>query len=108
LPLISFIVPIWICVFMSGWKRTIEVLPALLVAGGSFALTQWAFSNFHGPYLVDIASAAACILSLGTFLKFWKPAQIWRFPGEKPIVTTAVQYSSSAIIRAWLPYVFIG
>ncbi|MDD4600387.1 L-lactate permease [bioreactor metagenome] len=108
LPLISFIVPIWVCVFMSGWKRTMEVLPALLVAGGAFAVTQWGFSNFHGPYLVDIAAATACILALGAFLRVWKPAQIWRFPGEAPSVKTATQYSVGTIFRAWLPYVFIG
>lgn len=108
LPLIAFIVPIWICVFMAGWKRSIEVLPALIVAGGAFAVTQWAFSNFHGPYLVDIASAAATIIALGVFLRFWKPAHIWRFPGEETSAKTKIQYSPAVIARAWLPYVFIG
>jgi len=45
---------------------------------------------------------------LGIFLRFWKPKNIWRFPEEKLSETTAVQYSVGTIIRAWLPYVFIG
>ena len=34
LPFLSFIVPFWLCVVMCGFKRSFEVLPAILVAGG--------------------------------------------------------------------------
>ena len=37
LPPFSLILPIWLVRTMTGWKGTFEVLPALLVAGGSFA-----------------------------------------------------------------------
>ena len=35
----------------------LEVWPALLVAGVSFAVPQYLVSNFHGPWLVDIVAA---------------------------------------------------
>ncbi|HJV48569.1 MAG TPA: L-lactate permease, partial [Geothrix sp.] len=54
LPFFSLIVPFWIIWTMAGRKAMLEVWPACLVAGGSFAITQFAVSNFHGPWLVDI------------------------------------------------------
>ena len=54
LPLLSIIVPLWVCVTMCGFKRSMEVMPALMTAGICFAAAQFFFSNFHGPYLPDI------------------------------------------------------
>lgn len=109
LPFLSFIVPLWICVTMCGWKRSMEVLPALLVAGLAFALTQFGFSNFHGPYLVDIMSSVATIIALYFLLRVWKPAKVWHFPDEKPVENTEkISYSTGTIMRAWMPYAFIG
>ncbi len=53
-----------------------EVLPAILVAGVSFATVQLLVGVFHGPWLVDIT---ASVISLGifvAFLRFWKPSQV--------------------------------
>jgi len=40
LPLLSFIVPLYMVKVMCSWKETWEVWPALVVSGGSFALFQ--------------------------------------------------------------------
>ena len=61
LPLLSVFVPLWLCVTMCGFKRTLEVLPAIIVAGVCFATSQFAFSTFHGPTLPDIMSALCTI-----------------------------------------------
>ena len=34
LPILSLIVPVWLVVIIAGWKRAIEIWPALLVVGG--------------------------------------------------------------------------
>ena len=47
---------------MAGFKKTVEVLPAILVSGVSFALTQFVSSNFLGPELPDILSALVSLL----------------------------------------------
>jgi lactate permease len=106
LPLLSVIVPLWLSVTMSGFKRSMEILPAIIVAGLCFATTQFFFSNFHGPYLPDIMSAIVTIIGLGLFLKVWKPKQIWHFPDEAPSSGERVKalYSGGEIFRAWLPY----
>jgi len=109
LPFISVIIPIWLVMLMAGWKATKEVMPACLVAGLSFALVQWFTSNFIGPELPDILSALSCIIFLTIFLKYWKPAKIWRFENEpaatahadRPILTTGV------VLKAWSPFILL-
>lgn len=110
LPFLSFFIPIWLIVLMSGWKSTIEVLPACLVAGASFAILQFFSSNFLGPELPDILSSLAAIFSLTIFLKLWKPASIWRFPGEKENKIAAASipsYSSGELLVAWAPFIIL-
>jgi len=106
LPFLSLIVPLWLSVTMSGFKRSMEILPAIIVAGVCFSVTQFFFANFHGPYLPDIMSAIATILGLGLFLKFWKPKRIWHFPDEAPPSGEKIKsiYPMGQIMRAWLPY----
>src|SRR6059058_1037223 len=41
LPITGIIVPFWLVRAMVGWRETFEVLPAILVVGISFALTQF-------------------------------------------------------------------
>ncbi len=108
LPLLSVAVPLWLCVTMSGWKRTMEVLPAVIVAGLCFAVSQFVVSNFVGPYLPDIISAIVTIIGLGLFLRVWKPSAVWHFPDEKPAGPVTCQYTPREVVRAWMPYVFLA
>lgn len=109
LPFLSVIIPIWLIVLMSGWKATVEVLPACLVAGISFAVLQYFSSNYLGPELPDILSSLAAIFALTLFLKSWKPQSIWRFPDEKTTSGTASRpsYSGAEIIKAWSPFIIL-
>lgn len=74
LPLLSLIVPFWLVFMMDSVRGIKEVWPAALVAGGSFALTQYFTSNYLGPELPDITSALVSLVSLTLLLKVWKPA----------------------------------
>lgn len=109
LPFLSFVVPLWLVVTMCGWKRSMEVLPAVLVAGICFAGTQFVTSNFINPYLPDITSAVVTIVGLLVFLNFWKPENTWHFPDE-PATTGRVnlKYSKGEVLRAWGPYLILA
>jgi len=111
LPFLSVIIPIWLVVLMAGWKSAMEVLPACLVAGVSFAGLQWFSSNFLGPELPDILSSLAAIIGLAVFLKIWKPAKIWRFPGEPVAAATmtakANDLSFGKVFKAWSPFLVL-
>ena len=110
LPFLSVIVPLWVVVMMCGWKRSVEVLPAVIVAGLCFAVTQFYTSNYISVYLPDITSALVTIIGLLIFLKIWKPSKIWLFPGEVDSGTGAVQlkYSGGEVLRAWAPYLILA
>jgi lactate permease len=74
LPVFSLIVPFWLLWAYAGWRGMLEVWPAALVAGGSFALPQFLVATLHGPWLVDIVAAACSMGALVLFLRVWKPA----------------------------------
>ena len=108
LPFLSIIVPLWLVVTMSGWKSAMEVLPAIIVTGVCFAVSQFVVSNFVGPYLPDIIAAIVTIIGLGVFLMFWKPPTIWRFSGVAPTEKVTCLFSRTEVIRAWVPYIILA
>ena len=110
LPFLSVLVPLWLVVTMCGFKRAMEVLPAILVAGLAFAVTQFLSSNFHGPYLPDILSAFATLVGLIALLRVWKPKNVWHFPDEAAPTTNASSkdYTMGEIMRAWGPYLVLA
>ena len=109
LAILSFLLPLWICSIMCGFKRALEVWPALLVSGLSFSLTMYLTARFNGPALPDIVAGLVCLVAMIALLKVWKPKTIWRFPGEEAASSTGttVHYSVGEIIRAWSPYLIV-
>src|ERR687888_1622562 len=79
LPFTAIIVPFWLVRAMVGWKETFEVLPAVLVVGASFSLTQYLWSNHVDSNLVDIAGGIVSLAATVAFLRFWQPGHVWRF-----------------------------
>jgi lactate permease len=79
LPIFSLIVPLWLVWVMAGRKRAMEVWPAWLTAGLSFAIVQFLISNFHGPWLAAVGASLASILCMLVLLRFWQPPSVWRF-----------------------------
>lgn len=110
LPFLTMIVLFWIMAIMDGWRGIKETWPAVIVAGGSFALTQYLSSNFLGPELPDIISSLVSLVCLTLFLRVWKPVRIFRFKpadnaAEQPLVVE--KYRTGQIIRAWMPFLFL-
>lgn len=105
LPLLSVIVPFWLVAMMDGWRGIKETWPAALVAGASFAVTQYFTSNFIGPELPDITSALVSLVCLTIFLKVWQPKRAMRLDGAP--VRTACPYSLGQIAKAWSPFLIL-
>ncbi len=80
LPFFSLIVPAWLIWAFAGWRGMIQVWPAVLVTGVSFAVPQYLISNFVNPWIVDIGASLTSMFCLIVFLKFWRPAEIWHSP----------------------------
>ena len=117
LPFFSVLVPFWLIWAFVGFRRMIEVWPALLVAGTSFAVPQYLVSNFHGPWLVDIVGALVSMLSLALFLRVWHPKNpITEAPrdwssdevAEERHEVPASLTSTRSVVKAWMPWVILS
>jgi lactate permease len=109
LPFFSVLVPFWLVVVMAGWKGMREVWPACLTAGLSFAITQFLVSNYHGPWIVDIAGAIVSMSSLLVLLRFWQPRNVWRFEHESVDAASGPDTppSRNEALRAWTPWILL-
>jgi lactate permease len=80
LPIISFIIPLWMVRSMCSWRKTFAVWPVLVVAGGSFAVFQFAFSHSRSLFpMTDIGAGIFSLIVTACFLRFWKPKEEWHF-----------------------------
>jgi lactate permease len=129
LPVTAVIVPFWLVRAMVGWRETFEVLPAIVVVGFSFALTQFFWSNHVDSNLVDIMGGVVSIVATIIFLRLWKPRKIWRFDYDEqatllspPAERIADQfggewaadkfdgyfkvrsYAAGQVLKAWMPF----
>src|SRR6267154_2749217 len=132
LPFTAVIVPFWLVRTMVNWRATFEVLPAILVVGVSFALTQFFWSNYVDSNLVDIMGGVVSIGAAVVFLRFWKPKKIWRFDYDQPVTVLspaggitdqvggewsaeklkgdrkAQTYSARQVLKAWMPFAILS
>ena len=110
-PILSLCVPLWLTVVLCGWRRSLEVLPALLVAGILMAGSQFLIANFSGPWTAGILSGIITLAGLWLFLRVWRPPTVWDFadndaPAQE--VAPAVRASAASTLRAWGPYLLMS
>lgn len=98
LPFLTIIVLFWIMAIMDGLRGIKETWPAVLVAGGSFAIAQFLSSNFLAPELPDIISSLVSLVCLTLFLKRWQPVHIFRFDNTPYQNTDSSPLSRSQVI----------
>lgn len=109
LPFLSVLIPLYLVILMSGWKKGLEVWPAALVCGGSFAIAQFLSSNYLGPMLPDILASIVSITCTVFFLRFWHPKESWRFEYEPASVgREKLRYSGGQVFRAWAPFLLLS
>jgi L-lactate permease len=77
--ILALVIPFLVLAVVSGFKRTLEVWPAALVTGFSYAVTCFVVSHYFGVELPAIISAFVSMVCLIVFLRFWRPKQIWQF-----------------------------
>ncbi|PFV44401.1 L-lactate permease [Bacillus thuringiensis] len=113
LPFLSLFVPFFIVFLMDGFKGIRQTWPALLVAGSSFAITQFITATFLGPELPDITSALVSLISLALFLKVWQPKEIYQSGqanSEVAATTTAAsmpKLTFGKVVKAWSPFIVL-
>ncbi len=76
LPFFSLFLPFYALLIFAGFRSLRTAWPVALVAGGSFALTQFAVSNFVGPELPDVLASLVSLICVIGFVQIWKPRDI--------------------------------
>ena len=112
LPFISFTIPFLLIVIMDGWKGLKEVWPAALVAGGTYAATQWATVTFIGPELPNITSSIISLVAVAVFVKVWHP-KMQQNDAIDPQVEAQLaasldpeaELTAGRILKAWSPFI---
>lgn len=112
LPFLSLFVPFFIVFLMDGFKGVKQTWPALLVAGGSFAVTQFFTATYLGPELPDITSALVSLVSLSLFLKVWQPKEIYQSQPADAVTATTTEPNMSnltfgKVVKAWSPFIIL-
>lgn len=109
LAIFCFLVPFWLIWAYAGFRRMIEVWPAIFVTGATYALVQL-FTAHIGPTLVAIVAALSTILVLVVFLRFWKPRRVVNARGDD--ITQQIRQrrgqSASQIFKAWMPWLLLS
>jgi lactate permease len=105
LPFISLFIPFYVIMIMVGLRKTLEILPAIVVCGATFALAQWGTASYLGPYLPDITASLLSMVALVLLLRVWHPKEVWRFDHEPEFTATEQhRYTAGEVFRAWAPY----
>ncbi|WP_051553418.1 L-lactate permease [Desulfobulbus elongatus] len=107
LPFLSVMIPFYVIVMMAGFKRAMEVFPAIAVCGVTFALAQYVTASFIGPYLPDITASLAAMAALVLLLRVWQPKENFVFAHEQQATKEEHDYTGGQIFRAWTPYLFL-
>ncbi len=118
LPFFSLIVPFWVIWAFAGWRGMMQVWPAILITGISFAVPQYVISNYINPWIVDIGASLISMGALVLFLKVWQPKELWLSPAlrgkdesaatmqaAKPLDTTPL--TQSQLWSALLPWIIV-
>jgi lactate permease len=117
LPFFSLLVPFWLIWAFVGFRRMLEIWPAILVAGVAFAVPQYLVSNFHGPWLVDVIAAIASMGALTLFLKVWHPQRVWLSTSREGDTVSYAEaqaqrvgtgFTRAQVFKAWTPWVILS
>jgi lactate permease len=113
LPFMAVLLPFYVMAAYGGWRSVKALWPVLLVAGGSFGISQFIASNLLDYALTDVlASLGSLICTLG-FLQIWKPAPDASFTIRRDILAeeraAAVPGARSVPSwQGWLPWLLVS
>jgi lactate permease len=126
-PLLGVFVPMALVLIIDGKRGVRQTLPATLVCGVTFALAQFATSNYFSVPLTDIVAALVSVAATVLLLRVWHPAETYveeretevsavgpRGRAPRKVASTGgagtdddKRDSTSEVVRAYAPYVII-
>jgi lactate permease len=107
LPVFSLILPFYVTATYAGPKSIGRLWPVLLVTGGTFALVQFACSNFLSYGLTDVLSSLGSLAATMLFLRLWQPVADASF-AVRPVTATRRVAAVSSTGRAGAPWFVVS
>ena len=106
LPFVALILPFYVMALYGGVRSLRALWPVLLVAGGSFALSQFVTSNFINYALTDVFSSLGSLIVTLLFLQVWKPKPDAEFAvrGQADLVHAR---SDVGPWQGWVPWLIV-
>jgi len=105
LPFFAFLLPFYVVGMYGGLKSIGKLWPALVVSGGSFALTQFATSNYISYQLTDVLASLVSLIVTVVFLKTWKPEPDPAFAVVR--AQAAAKGTARVGYGGWMPWVVV-
>jgi lactate permease len=107
LPVIALILPFYVIALFGGWRSVRALWPVLLVAGGSFAISQFVASNLMDYTLTDVLSSLGSLVATLLFLQIWRPA-----PAPDFVIASSPAASDRTTPvpdwQGWLPWIVMS
>ena len=99
----SLFIPAYLIVLFAGWTRMVEVWPAVVTAGVSFAIGQFIVSNYVGPELTASLAALFSLASVALLLRVWRPREEY-VEGNAAVLAPAQPDPPRRVARAYATY----
>jgi len=110
LPVMALILPFYVMALYGGMRSVRALWPVLLVAGGSFAVTQFAASNLLDYALTDVLASLGSLICTLLFFQVWRPAPDPEFAiGDAALAgERATGGRKIASWQGWLPWLIVS
>jgi lactate permease len=108
LPVMAVVLPFYVIALYGGVRSVRALWPVLLVAGGSFAVSQFVASNFINYTLTDVLSSLGSIIVTLLFLRVWRPAPDPHFMLKDAVLAAEGPQAAVPAWQGWLPWLIVS
>jgi lactate permease len=108
LPVMAVMLPFYVMALYGGMRSVRALWPVLLVAGGSFATSQFVSSNFLDYALTDVLSALGSLIGTLLFLQVWHPQPDPEFAISDAVLEAERGSTTVAPWQGWIPWVIVS
>ncbi|HVJ50913.1 MAG TPA: L-lactate permease [Aliidongia sp.] len=108
LPVMALILPFYVMALYGGLRSVKALWPVLLVAGGSFAISQFVTSNFIDYTLTDVLASMGSLIITLLFLQVWRPAPDPEFSVRSTALEAGTNNGSVPPWQGWLPWIIVA
>ena len=108
LPFFALFLPFYVMAIYGGGRSVRALWPVLLVAGASFAGTQFVVSNFISYALTDVLSSLVSLIITLSFVRVWRPAPDPAFAIRLGAVERRLAGEAVSPWQGWLPWVIVS